>query len=356
MARMTRRTFQRGALGALAAGAAAPASLAQTGAKAMSDASGALVVPAHTIPVPASLSPEAQAFLANAGQRIAAMGANAQTADQGPAAEAALQFLRPRAAGFKGRFTEIELASGAKVYRAIPDSRSAGLGNSAYFDIHGGGFTAGGGEMCQVLTRLRAMEHGVEVWSVDYRLAPQHQYPAALDDCMAAWREVLKHVPARHVVLAGSSAGGNLAAALLLRARAEGLAIPAALLLLTPGLDMTGTGDTRQTNKYHDVNLWGGGGGGPSAYVGTADPKHPFVSPLFGDFTGGWWPPTLLSSGTRDLLLSDTVRMHRALRRAGVAAELHVTEAGPHGGFMGTAPEDRELMGEVRRFCREAWT
>ena len=77
MARMTRRTFQQGALGTLAAGAAAPASLAQTGAKAMSDTSGALVVPAHTIPVPASLSPEAQAFLANAGQRIAAMGANA---------------------------------------------------------------------------------------------------------------------------------------------------------------------------------------------------------------------------------------------------------------------------------------
>ncbi len=321
----------------------------------MAESTGALVVPARSIPVPISVSPEAQAFLANAARRLAALGDKAHSADQGAAAEAALQMLRPRAAGFKGTLTTIDLPHGAKLYRALPEKRTAELGKAAYFDIHGGGFTAGGGEMCQVLTRLRAMEHGVEVWSVDYRLAPQHKYPAALDDCLAAWREALTHVDAKNVVLAGSSAGGNLAAALLLRARAEGLAIPAALLLLTPGLDMTGAGDTRQTNKFHDVNLYGGGGEGPSAYVGTADPKQPLVSPLYGDFTGGWWPPTLLSSGTRDLMLSDTVRMHRALRRAGVATELHVTEAGPHGGFMGTAPEDRELMGEVRRFCREAW-
>ncbi len=321
----------------------------------MSDTTGALSVPARSIPVPTSVSAEAQAFLANAARRLAAMGGNAHAADQGPAAEAALQFLRPRAAGFNGTLTTIDLAGGAKLYRALPEARTPSLAKAAYFDIHGGGFTAGGGEMCQVLTRLRAMEHGAEVWSVDYRLAPQHPYPAALDDCMAAWREALRHVDAKHVVLAGSSAGGNLAAALLLRARAEGLAIPAALLLLTPGLDMTGAGDTRETNKFYDVNLYGGGGDGPSAYVGSADPKQPFVSPLYGDFAGGWWPPTLLSSGTRDLLLSDTVRMHRALRRASVAAELHVTEAGPHGGFMGTAPEDRELMGEIHRFCREAW-
>lgn len=322
----------------------------------MSDSTGGLAVPARTIPVPKSISPEAQAFLANAARRLAAMGSNAPSVDQGAAAEAALQFLRPRAAGFKGELITTDLPHGAKLYRAVPQNRTAGLEKSAYFDIHGGGFTAGGGEMCQVLTRLRAMEHGVEVWSVDYRLAPQHKYPAALDDCMAAWREALGHVDAKNIVLAGSSAGGNLAAALMLRARAEGLAIPAALLLLTPGLDLTGAGDTRETNKFHDVNLYGGGGDGPSAYAGTANLRDPFVSPLFGDFTGGWWPPTLLSSGTRDLLLSDTVRMHRALRRAGVAAELHVTEAGPHGGFMGTAPEDHELIGEVRRFCREAWT
>src|SRR6202007_6957 len=103
-----------------------------------------------------------------------------------------------------------------------------------------------------------------------------------------------------------------------------------------------------------DVNLYGGSPEGPSAYAGTTDPRTPYLSPLFGDFTKGW-PPTLLTTGTRDLLLSDTVRMHRALRKAGVPAELHVMEAGPHGGFMGAAPEDREIMAEVRRFTYSAW-
>jgi acetyl esterase/lipase len=349
---MNRREFQTGALGAAAATTLPAAALAQTGGKAMAAGDGGLAVPARVIPVPKSISPEAQAFLSNAAKRIAATGGAASPGDQGPAADAALRMLRPRAAGFKGSFETIELPYGVGLYRAVPEGRS---GKAVYFDIHGGGFTAGGGEMCQVLTKLRAMELGVEVLAVDYRLAPQHVFPAALDDCMSAWAAALSRTPAKDIVVAGSSAGGNLAAAMLLRGRAEGLAMPAALVLLTPGVDLTGAGDTRETNRYLDVNLYGGGSNGPSAYAGTADPRQPYLSPVYGNFTGGWWPPTLLASGTRDLLLSDTVRMHRTLRRAAVRAELHVFEAGPHGNFMGTAPEDRELLGEVRRFCREAW-
>jgi acetyl esterase/lipase len=133
------------------------------------------------------------------------------------------------------------------------------------------------------------------------------------------------------------------------------LPLPAALLLQTPALDMTQSGDSYQTNRLLDVNLYGGGGDGPSLYAAGADATHPYLSPLFGDFTKGW-PPTLLTTGTRDLLLSDTVRMHRTLRRAGVRAELHVAEAGPHGGFMGAnAPEDTEMITECRRFVRSAW-
>ena len=96
---------------------------------------------------------------------------------------------------------------------------------------------------------------------------------------------------------------------------------------------------------------------GPGLTTGAADndPSNPYLSPLFGDFSKGW-PPSLLTTGTRDLLLSDTVRMHRALRRAGVQAELHVVEASPHGGFMGAnAPEDAEIIAECRRFVRQAW-
>ena len=311
-----------------------------------------LPVPAQTIPVPSSISPQAQAFLTAATQRITA--SNGADPDHTGARDGVLQMLQQRAAGFRGTIETTELGHGAKLYRVNPEGRTGRRAQVAYVDIHGGGFVAGGGEMCRTLAQLRAMENGVEVWAIDYRLAPQWRYPAALDDCMAAYHRILSVHRAADLVVAGSSAGGNLAAALMLRARDEGLSQPAALILLTPALDMTGAGDTRETNKYLDVTLYGGGGDGPDSYAAGSDPQLPYLSPIHGDLAKGW-PPTLLASGTRDLLLSDTVRMHRALRRVGVRAELHVIEAGPHGGFMGSAPEDHELIAECRRFCDEAW-
>jgi len=318
----------------------------------------ALQVPAQSIPVPKSISPQGQAFLAAAAKRINAMqGAAAQNPapDQNANAAAALQFLAPLAKNFKGTAETIALPHGAKLYRTTPEGRVGRRAEVAYFDIHGGGFTSGGGEMCQILAKLRAFDYGVEVFAVDYRLAPGHAFPAGLDDCMAAYREVLKNYKPADIVVGGASAGGNLAAALMLRARDEGLKLPAALLLLTPAVDFTGSGDSRHTNRLLDPNLYGGGGAGPESYAGKADRKHPYLSPLFGDFTKGW-PQTILTSGTRDLLLSDTVCMHRALRRAGVKAELHISEASPHGGFMGAnAPEDAEIIAECRRFGYAAW-
>ena len=135
----------------------------------------------------------------------------------------------------------------------------------------------------------------------------------------------------------------------MLRARDEGLPLPAGLILGTPEIDLTESGDSFQTNNGVDpglgslmpVNL---------LYANGHDLRHPYLSPLFGDFSKGF-PPTLLTTGTRDLCLSNTVRMHRALRAAGVAAALHVTEAGPHTGFPG-APEGLEIDREVRLFIQ----
>ena len=311
----------------------------------------ALHIPEQMIPVPTSISPQGQAWLAAAAQRVNGGGGSA-TIQAG--AEAALQFLRPMAEAYRGSMEAIELSSGAKLYRATPVGRSGRLAEVAYFDIHGGGFVSGGGEMCQILAKLRAMDFGAEVFAVDYRLAPQHPFPAALDDVLEAYRLVLGQCPASNLVVAGASAGGNIAAALMLRARDEGLDLPLALLLPTPVTDMTHSGDSYQTNRYLDVTI-GDAGDGPAFYASHSDRTNPYLSPLFGDFSKGW-PPTLLTTGTRDLLLSDTVRMHRALRRAGVQAELHVAEASPHGGFMGAnAPEDAEILAECRRFVREAW-
>jgi acetyl esterase/lipase len=317
----------------------------------MSDDETALHIPAQTVPVPKSLSPQAQAFLAAAAKRIAAPSSEALSIPT--RAAAAVQMLRPAADRFRGTFKATDLPGGAKLYRAIPDGREGRRTEVAFFDIHGGGFVAGGGEMCRLLAKIRAADYGVEVISIDYRLLPDHPYPAGLDDCMAAYSATLAERPASAVVVGGASAGGNLAAAVMLRARDEGLPLPAGLMLLTPALDMTRSGDSFKTNQYLDVNL-DASDSEPWRYGAGYDLKHPYVSPLYGDFSKGW-PPTILATGTRDLLLSDTVRMHRALRRAGVAAELHVTEAGPHGGFMGQAPEDADIIAECGRFMFGAW-
>ncbi|CAN7632718.1 alpha/beta hydrolase fold domain-containing protein [Phenylobacterium sp. LjRoot225] len=352
---LTRRRLHAAALTTVLLGASGAARPTLAKDRTMSNDDTALHVPAQVIPPPKSISPQGQAFLAAAAKRIAersrAGGPPPSTEAQ---SAAAVQFLRPRAAGFKGSLEEIALPSGAKLYRVVPEGRKGRLAEVVYMDIHGGGFISGGGEMCRLLATLRAQDYGAEVYSVDYRLAPEHPFPAGLDDCMAAYREILKRHKATDLVVGGSSAGGNLAAGLMLRARDEGLPLPVALVLLTPALDMTHSGDSVLTNRYLDVNLHGGGGEGPNAYAAGSDPTTPYLSPLFGDFTKGW-PPTILASGTRDLLLSDTVRMHRALRRAGVAAELHVTEAGPHGGFMGGAPEDADVISECRRFVYSGW-
>jgi acetyl esterase/lipase len=118
--------------------------------------------------------------------------------------------------------------------------------------------------------------------------------------------------------------------------------------LVTSAVDLTESGDSSQTNRDVDVNLRRHKPELIALYAAGHDLTDPYLSPLFGDFSKGF-PPTFLQAGTRDLLLSDAVRMHRALRKAGVEVELHVFEGMPHGGFFG-APEDQELAAEIRRF------
>ena len=129
--------------------------------------------------------------------------------------------------------------------------------------------------------------------------------------------------------------------------------MPAGLMLLSPQADLTESGDSFQVNQLVDVILPGSLMRNNQLYAADAELSHPYLSPLFGDLTG--FPPSFLQSGTRDLFLSNTVRMHRALRQAGVPADLHVFEAMPHGGFMGNTPEDRDLAVEVTRFARACW-
>jgi acetyl esterase/lipase len=194
---------------------------------------------------------------------------------------------------------------------------------------------------------------GFKVISVDYRMPPDHPYPAPMDDAVAVWRELTKSNDPRRMGVFGTSTGGAMTLALVLRAKAEKLPLPGALAPGTPWSDIDKIGDTYVTNEWIDNVLvtWDGFlGRAAMLYANGHDLKDPIISPIYGDFSG--FPPTLLTSGTRDLFLSNTVRTHRKLRRAGVVADLHVYEGQSHGGYMRDAdvPETREAFGEIAAF------
>ncbi|WP_284984484.1 alpha/beta hydrolase [Arthrobacter sp. efr-133-TYG-118] len=243
-------------------------------------------------------------------------------------------------------------AGGAKYFVATPDNTATDDDRVLLF-IHGGGFTFGAGPVAHRSTELVAGCYGVRTWGMDYRQLPDDPFPAGLDDCMAVYRQLLTEHRAESIAIAGQSGGANLTAALLLRARDEGLPLPAAVGLISPPADLTQSGDTYQTNGFTIPQ--GGLTNMARFYAGGYELDHPYVSPLFGTYSSDF-PPTILTAGTRDFLLSDTVRLHRKLLHAGVRAELHVWEGAPHGMFMGRAPEDREQVAQVRRFLEDAWS
>lgn len=232
------------------------------------------------------------------------------------------------------------------VYELQPEGAPSGPGSPLYLELHGGALLYGRGDLCELMCAGPALTRPMTTWAIDYRMPPEHPYPAGLEDSLTVYRHAIEDRGPARVVVGGGSAGGNLAAATLLRARDEGLPMPAALVLFTPEVDLTESGDTFRTLDGIDPVL--------SSllpanrlYADGHDLADPYLSPLFADLTG--FPPTYLQSGTRDLFLSNTVRMHRALRAAGVTAELHVWDAMPHGGF-GGAPEDTENLLEARAF------
>lgn len=241
------------------------------------------------------------------------------------------------------------MIDGATVHIATPQTRMHD--DAVIIDLHGGALVFGGGEACRVAALQQAERLGLVCYGLDYRMPPAHPYPAALDDCLALYRYLLQRYAPQRIIVAGRSAGGNLAVAMTLRARDEGLPLPGALVLLSPELDLTESGDSFQVNRLVDVVLPGSLMAQNLLYAAGADLSHPYLSPLFGDFSQGF-PPTFLQSGTRDLFLSNAVRLHRQLQRHALPHELHLFEAMPHGGFMG-ADEDRELLDEIARFVRQ---
>ncbi len=249
---------------------------------------------------------------------------------------------------------EVTTISGVTAYRAEPHRLSSWAHGKLHLHIHGGGWAFWGGEACRGFAAMEAHRLGCRTISVDYRRPPDHRFPAALDDCVLVYRRLVETHDANDIVISGISAGANLAAATTLRVRDERLPTPGAVVLLSPGTDAALRGDTLVAHDGLDhvirretaAECW-------AVYAGGHDPTDPYLSPVYGDFSKGF-PPTFIQTGTRDLFLSDSVRLHRALRRAGASAELHVWEAMPHGGF-GGAPEDAEVQSEVRAFLAGIW-
>jgi monoterpene epsilon-lactone hydrolase len=308
---------------------------------------------AREIPPPSTISPAARKALSDgAAQPPVARPAPADLAawrQQAADVDAMWERLAEPILEKARAKVETRNIAGVPCHDAVPAGGSP-ADAPVYLFAHGGAFYVGGGAFAKVMAVRAAEALGIRTVSVDYRMPPDHPFPAAPDDCVAVYRALLESCDAARIVIGGGSAGGNIAAAATLMIRDRGLPLPAGVVLLTPEVDLTESGDTFRTNADLDVVLKGGLPEANALYAGGHDLRDPYLSPLFADFTRGF-PPTLVQSGTRDLFLSNSVMIHRRLREAGVDAELHVWEAMPHGGFlMGEARENAEIQAEVARF------
>jgi epsilon-lactone hydrolase len=196
--------------------------------------------------------------------------------------------------------------------------------------LHGGGFVAGSPSCYRHLTWRIATATRGRVLVIDYRLAPEHPFPAALEDAVAAYRWLLADgADPRRIAVIGDSAGGGLALAMLLRLRDDGMPLPAAAVALSPWTDLALTGPSLRQNAGADPMLDVGHTTKVAEYyLAGADPRIPYASPLYGDPRG--LPPTLIQVGSDEILRDDAVRMADRLRAAGCRAELEIWPRMPH--------------------------
>ena len=312
-------------------------------------------VPARSLPVPADVSPPVQKLIAAPLRQ----GWNTPpTTPEGwrALAEAGATATRQALPGMRERLgVSVEPAEmgGVKVFLVTPRTIRPENRNRLLIHVHGGYYVLNPGEAGLPEAVFMAGFGGFRVVSVDYRMPPEAYFPAALDDAMAVWKAALRDNDPRNMAVFGSSAGGALTLEMVLRAKAEGLPLPAAIAPGTPMSDVTGVGDSFRTNALLDNVLVAVDGFCDAAtrfYANGHDLKDPLLSPVYGDVRG--FPPTILTTGTRDLLLSNTVRMHRKLRQAGVEAALQVFEGQSHAHYYrdDTAPESREAFSEIAAF------
>jgi acetyl esterase/lipase len=316
-------------------------------------ADGSVQLAHRTIRVPNTISPEAQAFLGRSPF------GNAPTPPAGTpmwvmreAIDAQMLAMNDIAQKMYPADIEEMQIGGVRCHMVRPKEIPARNQGRVMINLHGGGFVLGSGALVEAIPIANLAQ--VPVIAVDYRLAPEHPFPAAVDDALAVYRQLLQYHKPEQIGIFGSSAGAFLTVQLMARILREGLPRPACLGVFTGGGDLSDFGDTRQL--YTLMGFYGQDSlpldhpmSEVGAYLKGADPKDPAVSPIYGDLSG--FPPTLLMTGTRDALMSTTALLHRALRRADVEADLFVFEAMPHAHwYMLHLPEAREAVQAMARF------
>lgn len=315
-------------------------------------------VAAKILPTPSTASPELQRAISAAAAlaRDTALPAP-QTLEQWRAAIAASHgFGLQRLAAIRERFpvtiSERQLG-GVTVREVVPAALDPAHKHRALLHFHGGAYVVYGGESGLSEAVLAASHTRRRVVSVDYRMPPDHPFPAAVDDAVAAWTALTQTQGPDATGVFGSSAGGGLLLAMCLKLKALGRPLPGALAPSTPWTDLAGESDSYQVNAgvdgvlpFYDGMLFAAA----RLYAGETSLADPLISPVHGAFDG--FPPTLLTTGTRDILLSDTVRLYRRMRDDGVEARLEAYEAMSHAEYSVAfdSPESASVFTDIGRW------
>lgn len=280
----------------------------------------------RVVPVPQDLSPQAQKFISH---QIPDEGPEQPLADRRKQLDAWQVRSRAEWTRLYPNHIEETTMGGVPVHVVTPENMPAANADKVLLNVHGGGFNGDSGSYTESISM--AGMTGIKAVAVLYRLAPEHPFPAAVDDTVAVYKQLLKTYKPEHIVLYGTSAGAILTAEVAVKLKQLGLPLPAALGVFSGMGDFAVTGDSA---ALFTLNGLAGHLDPPdhsphdTYYIGATDPKDPVLSPMYADLHG--LPPTLFVTSERDALLSGTTNLQRAYLRAGVDARLVVFDALPH--------------------------
>ena len=301
----------------------------------------------RVVPVPKTISPEAQAMLA----RVVSDAHVPQTLEQRRSGTDKWQAGAGEVSKelYPANVTEATIA-GVPVRVVTPLTIPRDKRDRVLINLHGGGFNSDSGSLTETIPMANLT--GTKVIAVLYRLAPEHPFPAGLDDAIAVYKQELKTYKPKNIGIYGTSAGAILTAEVTAKIKQLGLPMPGATGVFSGMGDFARAGDS--TAMYALDGLSGylappKPGPTNNQYVGSTDPKDPILSPVYGDLKG--FPPTLFITSGRDLLLSGTTILDRAYLRAGVETQLVVFEALPHAFWNNPKlPESKEADGYMAKF------